>query len=48
LPFFLYPQKPLHGVSQLPYLILSLIAIPDGLPYAVLDVVLKQDERDLL
>jgi hypothetical protein len=43
-----YPQEPLHGDAQLRHLLVGLLPVLDGLPDAVLDVVLEQDERDLL
>jgi hypothetical protein len=39
------PQKPLHGGSQIRYLIVGLISILYGLPDPVLDVVFEQDQR---
>jgi hypothetical protein len=42
--FSLDPHKPLDVGGQLRYLIGDLIAIADGLPHAVLDVILEKDE----
>jgi hypothetical protein len=44
----LNPQEALHGCRQFRYLIVGILPIPDGLPDAMLDMVLQQDDRDLL
>src|ERR687894_2754990 len=41
-------QEPLYGGGELLYLLVSIFAVLDGLPDAVLDVVLEQYGADLL
>src|ERR671916_895457 len=44
----LNPQEPLDGGRELFYLLVCVLALLDGLPDAVLDVVLEQDGAHLL
>src|SRR3712207_941412 len=44
---FLHPQEPLDGSGEFLYLLVGVLTVLDGLPDAVLDVVLQNDSPHL-